>query len=374
MVSVPDSLPTLRRDGECPLTRSEEKKAVDLFQNLMPVLQHPRCLNCHGGVDPFVPRAQGKHLGGQQVRGTNLNARIARCQKCHGELPGWDIPVEGFFFTNKTAYDLCVLFKATSATGDLFVGHVDRENGSGPLFTRTAFIGDRALTNFGIVAAEEATGRPFTRQPPPGTKEEFVRHAREWADAIGEGWKVAPDCGCIPVGSAWVGTVKTTWERRTKELGTETATANATVRFEIDSSFDVTDDPAEYWKSVSGTLNWVASNVGGECHYAASGSVPIVKGSDDNPMVSLRGEHYPKGGMKFSASLGPWPEKYEPLITWDCPEHDIQTRDLGVYYWWGYDIPTGLISSPDGKILKGKFQSSSGPATSTSEWDLHLEP
>lgn len=34
----------------CPLTLTEEHKAGTAFEKVMPVLAHPRCFNCHGGV------------------------------------------------------------------------------------------------------------------------------------------------------------------------------------------------------------------------------------------------------------------------------------------------------------------------------------
>jgi len=370
---VPAGLPTVRRAPACPLTRSQERKAVDAFKKLLPVVMHPRCFNCHGGVNPFVDKRQGGHLGGAISQAGGFIRQQKTCQECHSELPGWELPPDTFFFVGKSPYDLCVQFKKFNPTPGGLVGHLDNDNGKGPPFTMTAFKGDRALNDMAKDISAEETHRRFTNQPPPIGHDEFVARAQAWVDAMGDGYTVKPDCGCIPTGSAWVGTVKAWWEQRTPELGTYTATATSNVRFVIDSSYDVTDDPAEYWKSVSGTINWQTSNVGGQCRIGGSGSAPIGLGADQNPMATLRGEHDDNGGMKYSVALGPWPDQYDPRITWDCPEHHIQTSNLGVYIWWNHDVAAGM-NSPDGKTLKGTYRGSVAQAVMSWEWDLHLEP
>jgi hypothetical protein len=357
----------------CPLTRSEERQAIDKFKLLLPVLQHPRCLNCHGGVNPFVPRAQGGHLAGAIDTTKGFTKRLEKCQECHSELPGWDLPPEEFFFVNKDARELCIQLKKFNPTPAGVVGHLENDNGKPPLFTITAFKGDRALNNGGKANVEDATHRPFVNLPPPIRHGEWVSRVKAWVAAMGDGYVVKPDCGCIPTGSAWVGTVKAGWEQKTRELGTFTASAITDVRFVIDSSFDVSTDPAEYWKSVSGTIRWETHNVGGKCRISQSGSVPVGLGSDDNPMANLRGEHADSGGMVYTVALGPWPEASEPIITWHCPDGDIKSTMLGTYHWWSYDLPRGM-ASPDGKTLKGTWRDAVGTATMWSEWDLHLEP
>src|SRR5512147_2120013 len=65
----------------CPLSPSEEQKAIDIFHDkLMPVLMHPRCFNCHGGVDPTTET--GGHLGGA----VQLTGKFGQCADCHGLL------------------------------------------------------------------------------------------------------------------------------------------------------------------------------------------------------------------------------------------------------------------------------------------------
>ena len=59
----------------CPLTLAEEHKASLAFEEMMPVLMHPRCFNCHGGVNERVSADEGGHLGGR--------ADPADCKDCH---------------------------------------------------------------------------------------------------------------------------------------------------------------------------------------------------------------------------------------------------------------------------------------------------
>src|ERR1044071_4826750 len=98
---IPDSTATLRRAPACPLTRGQEKKAIEKFKKLLPVVQHPRCLNCHGGVNPFVDKRQGGHLGGAIDQSGGFIKQQQTCQECHSGLPGWELPPEDFFFVGK---------------------------------------------------------------------------------------------------------------------------------------------------------------------------------------------------------------------------------------------------------------------------------
>jgi hypothetical protein len=47
---------TAARGPSCPLPVGRQVKAVKAFLEIMPVFQHPRCFNCHGGVNPFIKK------------------------------------------------------------------------------------------------------------------------------------------------------------------------------------------------------------------------------------------------------------------------------------------------------------------------------
>ncbi len=372
MPAVPAGLPTIQSGNACPLNRSQERRAMEAFKKLLPVVQHPRCANCHGGVDPFVDQAQGMHGGGKiDSTGGFLRTR-SRCEECHGELPGWELPVlPEMAFAGKSARELCMLFKKMKPVPSAFVAHMDNDQG-GVQFTTTAYKGDRALNDMARDDWEETNHRRFVNEPPPGTHAQMVADAQAWVDAMGAGWQVLPDCGCKPHGSAWEGTVKMTWHLTAPEIGTVTETADATVRFVIDPSFDITDDPATYWMSVGQTLKWTASNVGGQCRINASGSLPVIRGADENPLAILREEPDAAGVLRYSVALGPWPDQYQPIITWDCPEHDLQAPMLSMNIWWSHEM-AGMVS-PDGETLKGTYHGAMGPSTAVYTWDLKLVP
>ena len=102
----------------CSLTPAQERTALDAFDKMLPVLFHPRCLNCHGGLNPYVDPQVGRHVGGRMTdSATGEPLRADACQECHGELPGWDTPGGAMFFTGKSPRDLCIQFKEFAPTG-----------------------------------------------------------------------------------------------------------------------------------------------------------------------------------------------------------------------------------------------------------------
>lgn len=335
---------------------------------MLPVLQHPRCFNCHGGVNPFKDPNVGHHMGGQLPVGSGPGS----CEDCHAGLTNWDTPGEPMLFVGKGARELCIQFKEFEPTAASFIGHMTNDN-NGIQFLETAYKGLRALNTLGETTYEDETGRPLTAEKPPGTHADLIRDATAWANAVGRGWSVKPDCGCKVRGKAWVGTV-TQSALGSLDGGLEfSESATANVRFEIDASFQ-TSLKAQYWAAVSGTISW-AQKVAGKCQMSASGTLPIGRGSDGNPMARLRGVPGANGSWKFSASIGPWPDVYEPQGNIKCPDdpktqHPFATGT--VTEWWNYD-PDGM-GSPDGKVLKGSYQAVMGAAHVKWTWDLHAEP
>jgi hypothetical protein len=152
----------------CSLNSRQERAAIDAFDKMLPVLYHNRCLNCHGGVNPYVDPAVGRHLGGAQVDPTGAALPDAACEDCHGLLPGWQVPGVPMHFTGKSPAELCMQFKQFApGGGPEFVEHIEHEPGL-PQFIKTAFLGTRALNTLGEVSYEEATGRPPVGARRPG--------------------------------------------------------------------------------------------------------------------------------------------------------------------------------------------------------------
>src|ERR1041384_6019268 len=72
----------------------------------------------------------------------------------------------------------------------------------------------------------------------------------------------------------------------------------STVRFVIDSSFDVTHDPTEYWKSAGGTVKWETSNVGGKCRISQAGSSRSPPSASSSTRASMSPMTRPSTGSR----------------------------------------------------------------------------
>ena len=354
----------------CSLTPAEEQKAIDTFHGkLMPVLMHPRCFNCHGGID--VTTDSGGHLGGA----VQLTGTFGQCADCHGLLQGWTLPPTDMRWPGKRERELCMMFKKFERTPARFVQHVTNDGfPNAPEFqvAKTAFKGDAALNTLGEITYEEKTGQKFQPAPPPVSHAQFILDSRDWAYTIGDGFGVMPDCGCKPSGSAWEGTVKATWTLRTPEVGVLTEKSISTVRLELDSTMIVDGDPTRYWKSTSGVVRWSITMTGAECTSSAAGSVPVGIGGDLNPMVISRMTPKADGTTEYDVALGPWPDAYNPRITWKCKTEPRLRPGAAyqVFNWWYLDSPAKLL--PDGKTMKGSTRATLGVGEGAWEWELHL--
>jgi hypothetical protein len=360
----------------CPLTPAQERTAVDAFDKMMPVVQHPRCINCHGGVNPYADPSVGKHLGGKidNSADTTLRQTLAKCQDCHSGLPGWDVPVDIMFFVGKSAKELCILFKRAEATGARFVGHIQHENG-GVQFVASAFKGDRALNTLGEITYEEKTGARPMPERPPGTHQELVAKAQDWVDAVGAGWRTTPDCGCKVSGS-WEGTVTADFVFQGGQYGTLRETSRATVRLERYTSRQLRGDRVTYWKSTGGTVYWEAKATEGACTGMHAGTVPLDGLDPDGyPMAELRLQDLGNGSISYDFTAGLL-EKWWPPFTYRC-KFDGQIVDLPDAHhlptWWHHafnDLPV----STDPQTVKGTYKEDFTGGTMVWRWELHLQP
>ena len=83
---------TTSQKAVCPLSEEQVQKSIDAFAKIVPTLtQEPRCLNCHGGVDPFANPTN--HAGGTvkqeppQPDPDNPGKFLNACAECHSEMP-----------------------------------------------------------------------------------------------------------------------------------------------------------------------------------------------------------------------------------------------------------------------------------------------
>ena len=362
----------------CPLSPAQEQSAVSAFDEMMPVLFHPRCLNCHGAVNPFVDPQTGGHLGGNMTdSATGSPMPSSSCEDCHGELPGWDTPGQAMFFVGKNAKDLCMQFKDFEPTGSLFVGHIERDNG-GIQFIATAFQGTRALNTLGETSYEEAVGHAPAAEPPPGTHRQFAAAARDWVNAMGAGWTASRDCGCM-VHGAWYGTVSA--RGRIEGLPyTLTLASDANVIFEIDSSWKRprADRRSVYYKTTGGMATWSARASNG-CRGGLSGTMPLdTIDEDGHPMGELRLEDLGNGTTRYEATTGSWPDRWSPIFNVRCDMSGTMVDMPALNYipgWWLAGEVTLPPMSVNPHELRGSYRYAPAPGIDILyQWDLKLQP
>lgn len=238
----------------CPLTDEKTDEAISAFSRMMPALSHPRCANCHGGVNPFsengghaggqvkvenlaerwlkdrksliadLTRENGSKLTEQQIKnaedalrtiesakGENLSAdtiaailaeggleqvvAAGACASCHAHQPvHWRVASSRF--AGLSQKQLCESFqKHRDVTSPAeFVEHMSRD----PLeFIPVAFDGTRALTPFGQAIYKEVRGRAYAPEPINSiTRVAMNRAAFDWGTALGGKYRKPASCGC----------------------------------------------------------------------------------------------------------------------------------------------------------------------------------
>jgi hypothetical protein len=99
--------------------------AAAAFEDIVPILRHPRCMNCHSTGD-FPRQGDDNHRHAMQVRrgpdGQGLNA--VKCSTCHQEhnLPGapeWKLPPPAtpMIWEGLSDRQLCELIKDPKQNG-----------------------------------------------------------------------------------------------------------------------------------------------------------------------------------------------------------------------------------------------------------------
>jgi hypothetical protein len=99
----------------------DDAKARDLFISIIPVLKHPRCLNCHATGD-YPRQGDDNHMHTQNVkRGIEGRGKYSqKCSACHQEqnvaglnmppgAPGWHLPPARIpmIWEGKTPGEIC---------------------------------------------------------------------------------------------------------------------------------------------------------------------------------------------------------------------------------------------------------------------------
>ena len=212
---LPPRLLNAIKGPSCSLPVGQQIKAVTAFREMMPVFRHPRCFNCHGGMDitdstrhegaEFVPDGMDPRalLTAPQRRDLHEN-----CDLCHSsvrgtmsrqdgtQLAGWLVAPQPMLWTGKSDETLCLDMKRFEAVPDSFVDHMETDHGE-VQFIEAAFHGVRGLS------PKERTARGIVPEPPPGNQRSLVAKARKWVQLVDGHWKEGPgtrepsQCGCV---------------------------------------------------------------------------------------------------------------------------------------------------------------------------------
>jgi hypothetical protein len=181
---------------------------LDLFSAMLPAIQHPRCTNCHGGVNVITGEGHGggaiDNIAQEFAADGAMTGSNAACLACHDARtvvqvePGdpiagtgpsesvvgpWRLAPRKFSFQGKDAVALCNQVRQFALDFGLeaFANHMDGDD-----LIRLAFEGKRG-------------GASTDSDPPPITDKQFVAAAGQW---LTEG-KLSCDSGA----PGWSGTI-----------------------------------------------------------------------------------------------------------------------------------------------------------------------
>ena len=275
--------------GSCPLTDAQTTKAIEAWARIATFLTtEPRCLNCHGGLNPFIkgpgldpgddldnptPASKVAHGQGGVIRrqrdrapdGTQLME--GECMDCHnnmvrkrdGSPSRWTLAPTFLSFVDKDPTTLCRQIKRATGTADHFLGHLKDDNG-GNAFAPTAFKGDKGLDpdRFDFLMP----------QPPKMSHAAFMKLGQDWVAAMGGSFKGDEGCGCEFRHAKWSGQIDLVVESTYPEIhdeqvdssgrrfsqitytftdGVGTATATASVNARSDMRRGVVDNNTSRW-------------------------------------------------------------------------------------------------------------------------------
>jgi hypothetical protein len=174
----------------CALSDEQQTAAPKFFAVMTPTFQHPRCINCHGRVNPYT----GANHGGGPVKGTLVKGWVEHidnglepvhdavhraftthyCGDCHVDSSranepgtGWRLPASFFFFVGKDSVQLCKQMKQTMSGAQEFIDHITRDATVETPFFEIFFLGTPLHADTAFVASEVPSwGRRMTKVVP----------------------------------------------------------------------------------------------------------------------------------------------------------------------------------------------------------------
>lgn len=227
-----------QKTSVCSLTDSQTQKAIAAWARIAAfITSEPRCVNCHGGVNPFIngvgidpddpfkdseaPVSRVDHGGGKQQH-ENTGIMDQGCKKCHrgmaangawieigdkpaevadgAPVPNWTTAPTFLSFVDKDPATLCRQIKKATGSADAFIGHLRNDNGRAN-FAGTAFYGNRGLDQ------DSMDDEHLKPQPPSITHAALVKLGQDWIDAMGGKFQGDEGCGCEIRHSLWTGQI-----------------------------------------------------------------------------------------------------------------------------------------------------------------------
>jgi hypothetical protein len=157
-------------------TQQNDVRAREAFLAAIPVLKHPRCLNCHSAGD-YPRQGDDGHMHAQNVkRGTDGRGRYGqKCGACHQDYnvaglnmppgaPNWRLPRRNMpmIWEGKTPAQICQQMKDP------------KQNGGKKIAQIVEHVTSDKLVMWGWNLGEGRT-------PPPMGHDEFAQKMAEWA-------------------------------------------------------------------------------------------------------------------------------------------------------------------------------------------------
>jgi hypothetical protein len=143
-----------------------DNEALGMFGEMMPVFTSPRCVNCHGGINPF--KGDSHEAGAIDVP-LDSNGDMssddkdrAVCQECHTAGNGqWRTAPSALSFVGKDTLTLCRRMRSSDAAAG-FVGHITNDDLIG-----LAFVGQRGV-------GDDSAFGPLVPDPPPMSRQDMI--------------------------------------------------------------------------------------------------------------------------------------------------------------------------------------------------------
>ena len=174
-----DTVDGLRTPDEFASIENEAERSAALFEEMMIVIGHPRCMNCHPVDD--TPRL-GMDMQVHQppvVRGAaDFGAPGMRCSTCHGSgnvaygtgegsIPGhspWHLAPASMGWIGKSAAEICAQLKDPERNGGRSLAELHEHNA------------EDGLVGWGWHPGDG-------REPAPGNQEIFGQLTQAWIDS-----------------------------------------------------------------------------------------------------------------------------------------------------------------------------------------------